>query len=113
MWTEGRGLRIGAVIAVAAAAAFLVWLLVLRDDDSGSVNVKAGSGPVIASEEDLVALSDKLGQPVYWAGEQVDTRTALTETEDGRVYVRYLTGDAELGDPQPGYLTVGTYPFKN
>jgi hypothetical protein len=29
---------------------------------------------------------------------------------EGQVYVRYLTGDAELGDPRPVFLTVGTYP---
>ena len=34
----------------------------------------------------------------------------LTETEDGRVYVRYLDHNAEPGDPRPAFLTVGTYP---
>ena len=31
--------------------------------------------------------------------------------EEGRTYVRYLTEGAEAGEPQPDYLTIGTYAF--
>jgi hypothetical protein len=112
-WYEVRGVRVGAVLAVAAVAGFLVWLLVIRsDDNSGSVKVKAGTGPALVSEADISALADKLGQPVYWAGSQPGTELELTDTADGRVYVRYLTGNASVADPKPAFLTVGTYPFK-
>jgi hypothetical protein len=112
-WYELRGVRVGAVLAVAAVAGFLVWLFVIRSDDNGgSVNVKAGSGPALVSEGDISALADKLGEPIYWAGTQPGTKLELTDTSDGRVYVRYLTGNASVGDPKPAFLTVGTYPFK-
>jgi hypothetical protein len=50
---------------------------------------------------------------VFWAGPQTGSKYELTETTDGSVYVRYLTGDAEVGDPSPSYLTVATYPLAN
>ena len=34
-----------------------------------------------------------------------------TRTENGQVYVRYLTDGAEIGDETGAFLTVGTYPF--
>jgi hypothetical protein len=103
--------RLGAVIAVAVAAGFLVWLLVIRD--TGSSGVAAGGGPVAASQEDLTALQDKLGHPIYWAGEQSDKQLELTETEDGKVYVRYLDPGTEIGEPKAAFLTVATYPLQN
>jgi len=36
----------------------------------------------------------------------------LTETSDGRIYVRYLPRGIGVGDPKP-HTTVGTYPFRN
>ena len=110
-----RGVRAGAVVAVAVVAGFLVWLLVIHDSGgSGSTaNLEAGAGPVAATEGDLTALSDELGQPVYWAGPQPDTRLELTHTTDGRIYVRYLTGAAQLGSTETSFLTIGTYPFKD
>jgi hypothetical protein len=115
MTSYGRpGIRVGAVIAVAAVAGFLVWYLVIRSDDGNeAANVKAGSGPVAASESDLATLSDKLGQPIYWAGPQPDTQLELTRTTTGRIYVRYLSPGAKIGDRKAGFLTVGTYPFEN
>ncbi len=105
--------RVGAVIAVAAVAGFLVWYFAIRDTVNGeTVHLRPGSGPVAASESDLSALSDELQQPVYWAGPKSGTTLELTRTQDGRIYVRYLTGNAKIGAPEPSYLTVGTYPFK-
>ena len=37
-------------------------------------------------------------------------RYELTRSSDGRTYVRYLTGNAEVGDPNASYLAVATYP---
>lgn len=51
--------------------------------------------------------------PVFWAGPQAGTTYEFTETSDGSVYVRYLPGDAEIGDPSPDFLTVATYPLEN
>lgn len=86
-----------------------VWFFLIRGDDSGTAPA-AGQGPRFASEEDLKALADELGHPIYWAGPQDDTDTEVTRTGEGQVYVRYLTGGAEPGDPRPDFLTIGTYP---
>ena len=66
-------------------------------------------GPVAVSENDLVALSRKLGHPVYWAGPRVNTTYELTLTNDGSVFVRYLPTGKEVG-ASDGALTVATYP---
>ena len=108
-------LRLGAVIAVALAAGFLVWLLVIRDSGSSGGSgpaAKAGAGPQAATSSSLVNLQNEVGHPVYWAGDQPNTNLEVTNEKDGRVYVRYLTGDAQIGDPKPSFLTIGTYPVK-
>jgi hypothetical protein len=115
-----RGVRIGAVIAIAAVAAFLVWFFAIRDtgdDNNGSTAGKQGGnlvGPVAATQADISDLAKKDDQPIYWAGNQPGTTNLeLTKTADGNVYVRYLTGKASIGTPKPSYLTVGTYRFGN
>ena len=107
-------LRIGAVLAVAIAMGFLAWLFVIRADTGGSGSaVKAGTGPVEASQSDLAALQDRLGYPIYWAGPRQDTKLELTRTEEGNVFVRYLNPGDEIGTKSKDFLTVGTYPFKD
>jgi hypothetical protein len=101
--------RTGAVVAVALLAAFLVWLLLIRD--GGGSAPAAGAGPVAVSEDDLVALADEVGHPVYWAGPVDGAELEATRTQDGQIYVRYLTDGAEVGDETGAFLTVGTYPF--
>ena len=100
--------RTGAVVAVALLAAFLVWLLLIRD---GGGSAPAAVGPVAVSEDDLAALADEVGHPVYWAGPQDGAELEATRTESGQVYVRYLTDGAPIGDESGEFLTIGTYPF--
>ena len=108
-----RGFRIGAVIAVAAVAAFLVWFFAIRDTGDNDSNGSSGVA-VAATESDISDVAQKNGQPIYWAGNEPGTTDLeLTQTADGNVYVRYLTGNADIGTPKPSYLTVGTYPFEN
>jgi hypothetical protein len=113
---ELRGFRIGAVIAVVIVAAAAVWYFAIRDSGSDNDNGKSAPvgnlvGPVAATKSDIADLSKTLGQPIYWAGDQPKTTDLeLTQTADGNVYVRYLTGGAAIGIPKPSYLTVGTYP---
>jgi hypothetical protein len=114
---ELRGIRIGAVIVVAAVAAFLVWFFAIRDSDDKGNGGRNGSaqttlGPIAASESEIADLAKENDQEIFWAGDQPGTTdTELTQTADGNVYVRYLTGGAPIGTPKPSYLTVGTYPF--
>ena len=47
-----------------------------------------------------------------WVGDfyPAGTRPEVTRSASGEVWVRYLSGDAKLGDPRADYLTIGTYP---
>jgi hypothetical protein len=84
------------------------------------VRLGSGSGPSQASVgvpkavtvADLRSLSSSRGQSVYWAGPMPSTTLELTQTSDGRIYVRYLPSGVGVGDHHP-YLTVGTYPVRN
>jgi hypothetical protein len=95
---------IAAVVAVALGIGFIAWLLLKDGDDEGAREISVQELADVAASQDL---------PVFWAGPQTGSRYELTETEDGSVYVRYLTDDAEAGDPNPSYLTVATYPLSN
>lgn len=109
------------LVGVVVVAAVLALFLLLR---SGEENTSAAPAPAAATgasgpaapaattPERLRALSRRLDRPVYWAGEQAGAALELTETGDGELYVRYLTGGAKPGDERPAFLTVGTYPEK-
>lgn len=79
----------------------------LRDGDDDS----APGSPQAADVAQLRALSASVGHDVYWAGSPAaDSELELTHQPDGRIYVRYLTGDGEIGDARSRFTTVGTYP---
>jgi hypothetical protein len=110
---SGR-VRLGAVIAVGLAAAFVTWLVLDRvGDDSGSGTESAGEvSPSIMSLDELGDLAASTATPLYWAGPRRGTRYEVTRTNTGTVYVRYLPPDLQAGDVEPA-LTVVTYPMKN
>jgi hypothetical protein len=56
-------------------------------------------------------LKSSRGKRVYWLGPRSGVAYELTETSDGRIYVRYLARGTKVGDPKP-HTTVGTYPFR-
>lgn len=95
------------VLSIALIAVVIVWL-VSDDDSSSSANepevITATQVPEIAAEQD---------KPIYWLGERPGARYELTESSSGRVYIRYLTGDAEAGDERASFMTVATYPGSN
>jgi hypothetical protein len=113
-WYGYRTVRAAAVIAAIAVVGLLAWLLFIRSDNGADHQViRAGGGPVPASEADLVGLAQRLAQPVYWAGPVAGTTLEATQSDANFTYVRYLTGDAQAGDPAGDFLTVGTYPITN
>ena len=112
-WYEYPALRWLTVILALAVIALLVWLLAFKPSGSSTATVQPGGGPVGATEADLIALSQRLNQPIYWAGNVADTRMELTETSSSYAYLRYLTAGAPVGDSSPNFLTVGTYPSVN
>jgi hypothetical protein len=112
----GSGISIRAIVAVVLLAALGAWLLVRHDGNSSSSTTTTTSKRAPAhgvSEQQLVNFSGSLGHAIYWAGPQAGTKYELSKTTDGRVFVRYLTAGAKLGDPRPKYLAVGTYPQSN
>jgi hypothetical protein len=107
-----RRLRIGALIAAAVAIAFIVWLIV-KDDGNSSPKAPQRATPVSASPRDLRTLARSVGHAVYWMGRRAGYTYELTQTSDGKIYVRYLPPGVPLGDNHPNYTTIGTYPYPN
>jgi hypothetical protein len=106
--------RIGAVVAVALAIAFIVWLIVRGGGSSGKTNTATlpVAAPHAASVQELRALASRAGRPIYWAGTESGRVYELTVTKSGRTYVRYLPHGVAIGN-NGGYTFVGTYPFRN
>jgi hypothetical protein len=109
-WSPAFRLTVAAVLVIAAGV--VVYLFVIEDGDEAATEVgpAASVAPSQGTEEDLVALADELGHPVYWLGEREGTKLEITTLSDGQVYVRYLGSDDPIGDPRSDFLTVGTYP---
>jgi hypothetical protein len=116
-WARRPNVRVGAVIAVAIAVAFVVWLLVRGGDSNtpgaGSTSTGQATGPAAATTDELLALSDDLGHPIYWIGEVPNRINELTRTSDNRVFIRYLPKGVPVGIRQAAYTIVGTYPVDN
>jgi hypothetical protein len=114
--------RLGAVVALAAAAGFAAFLI-LRDDDSSepsqssqpsqpntAVSIRAPRVVSLATLRNRAARAD---QPIYWAGGLRGRRYELTEAPDGsRIYLRYLPRGVPVGSRKP-YLTIATYRLPN
>jgi hypothetical protein len=129
--TAGRSrqapIRIGAVVALAVAIAFVVWLVVRGNDNSSSTTKTSSAHKTTptkttpapretvkaASVQSLRALARASGHPLYWAGPQPDVKYELTQVTDGRIYIRYLPKGVPIGDRRAAYLIVATYPVKN
>ena len=72
-----------------------------------------GSGtPRAATVQQLRTVDASPDKAVYWLGPRSGVAYELTETNGGRVYVRYLPSGTGVGDSKP-HTTIGTYPFRN
>jgi hypothetical protein len=123
-----RGVRVGALVAVALAAGLVTWIVVDRGNNSSSpsqtaaspttattpaaTTTFAASGPAIVTAAQLRSAAASSIPPIYWAGAQPGTRIELTRTTTGSTFVRYLPPTARAGSRQP-YLTVATYARPN
>ena len=121
-WARLSGVRIGAVVAVAIAAAFVVWLIVRGNDDSSATTTTATTtqtsttaaiGPIAATPAALRSLSGQVGHPIYWIGPKRNRTYELTRTASGRVFVRYLPQNVRVGNRAAAFTIVGTYPVDN
>src|SRR5205085_695900 len=101
-------LRIGAVVALAAAAGFAAWLAVGRTHDttSGSASSTVGNAVPI-SLSGLKTLGSALNRSIYWAGVHAGSQYELTQASDGRVWIRYLPAHEKIGEQATPYLTIG------
>lgn len=109
---QGR-VRIGAVIALAAAVGLIIWAIVGSGGGGKSTPAApSGNAPVALSFAGLKTLVGALHQPIYWVGTRRGTRYELTQAGGGKVFVRYLPSGVKAGDSNT-YLTVGTYPLPN
>lgn len=103
----GKGLlRIAFWVALAVVAVLAVRAIV-ADEDSAEPSGEAE----IVSIDELRETASSAEQPIYWAGIQTDTELELSQPDGERTYVRYLTGDAEAGEANSDFLTIGTYVF--
>lgn len=124
--TRQAPIRIGAVVALALAIAFVVWLVVRDNGNDNSSSTAKTSTPTksktapktretirAASPQSLRALASASGHPIYWAGPQAGVKYELTQVTDGRIYIRYLPKGVPIGDRRAAYLIVATYPVPN
>jgi hypothetical protein len=103
-------IRRAVLVAALIAAAVVLWSVV-SGDDSSDKTVKPQLLEATAGE--LSSLASDQGHEVYWAGPKNGVRYEWTRTENGRIYVRYLGGNAKVGERDKAFLTVATYPFKD
>lgn len=108
---DKTGLHLRLALAAVLAIGLVLWIA-LRDDD-GDDSPSSSSEAQIVSVDSLRDAAAEEGAPIYWAGEQEGAELELSRPDASRTYVRYLTGGAEAGDPQPDFLTVGTYEDPN
>jgi hypothetical protein len=97
------------IIGYALAVSILLGACGEAEDE---ISLRAGT-PEVVSASQLAAFAAESDTPIYWVGERKEVEYELTETASGRIYVRYLRGGAEAGDPRSKFLTIGTYPAKN
>jgi hypothetical protein len=119
-------IRLGAVVALAIAIGFVVWLVVRgngNDNSSSTTPKTSATTPAkttpspretikAASPRSLRALARASGHPIYWAGRRPGVKYELTRVTDGRIYIRYLPAGAAIGTKHP-YPIVATYPVPN
>ena len=116
-WAQKPQLRIGAVVAIALAIAFVVWLIVRGGGGGSSATTTNATtlpqvGPTAVSVTQLGTFRDKAGHPIYWAGPIPGTHYELTQTSKGSIYVRYLPQGVPIGT-NARHTLVGSYPVDN
>jgi hypothetical protein len=106
--------RVAAIVGLAVLAGLVAWFATSPNRDGGNPILGTASGePKMLGSEEVGTVSDEIGHTIFWAGERPGTNIELRHDEVGNTHVRYLTGDAEPGDPAPAYLDIGTYPFED
>ncbi len=105
--------RASVVIALAALAGLIVWIVVDSGGSSGSPSTSkpASISDVALTEAGLKTVVSALGTPVYWVGAAKGVKYELIQLPSG-ISVRYLPAGVEPSDKRP-FLTVATFPVKD
>jgi hypothetical protein len=106
---EPRRRLVGAIAAAALVGVALVLALVGGGGGGGAAEALE-SPPHFVDVPDLVYLEGSSGHQIYWAGRRPATNLELSSEAAGNIYLRYLPPGTEAGDPNAGFVTVGTYP---
>ena len=103
-----RGMVAALVLAalLAAGGAFAAVTLTRTD----APVLPAAGKPALLTAAVLTSVTGAVGHDIYGVAAPAGTRPEVTRSSSGEVWVRYLSGDAKLGDKRADYLTVGTYP---
>ena len=103
-----RGMVAALVLAalLAAGGAFAAVTLTRADAPA----LPAAGKPALLTAAVLTSVTGAVGHDVYGVAAPAGTRPEVTRSTTGDVWVRYLSGDAKLGDKRADYLTVGSYP---
>jgi len=103
-----RGMVVALLLAALVAAGGAFAAVALTRDEAPALPV-AGK-PALLTADVLSRVAASAGHDVYGVATPAGTRPEVTRSSSGEVWVRYLGGDAKLGDPRANYLTIGTYP---
>jgi hypothetical protein len=98
-------------IAISALLVGIAIVLVAAGGGGGEDTEAIGTAPRLVDPEEIAAVEDSLGHPIYWAGERPPDQLELEQDGGGNVFLRYLPPGVEAGDSRAAFLTVGTYPF--
>src|SRR3982751_3537850 len=94
------------LIVLVLALVGVIAIGVLHDDDEDVASPPSAAGatePEIVTPAQLADLAAESGEPIYWIGPRGGATYELTAGTDRPVYVRYLRGGAEAGDPRPDF----------
>ena len=102
------------LVAVVVVAVVAVVVLGGGDDgDDGAAAAPTRAPAVAVSFDRLAGVAADAGHPVYWAGAQDGMTYELTQTRDGRIFVRYLPSGVAAGAAAADYLAVASYPQRD
>lgn len=107
---RGQPNRAGAAHCLPRALAVLALGAGLAGCGGGSDADITPGAPKLMTAEELRSYASQRPGLEYWLGAMPGARPELTQTSRGLVFIRYLRGEAEVGDPRPLFTTVGTYP---
>jgi hypothetical protein len=131
--SDAASIRPQSVVAALAACIFVVLLFIGNgpperpkpvaarpsikiNNAHGSVRFGPGPNaatgrPALTSADGLRELSAFVRHPVYWLGERPGTKLELTRTTEGRIFLRYLSDSAQVGNLSDRYPFVATYRY--